>query len=164
MAENATNRLIDGAHKASMECYPSYRHRMAALAQTLGRPWRGDVCRAPAVEAVVDYGRWIARCECGGAEYVTPDDPVFYCCSCGNARTNGAARPVAFPEDIAEIEAALMEIPVDDSDGKDAAERALRAKPVLRGLVRNWKPGEKPAALRKKLKDAKAREKKDGGQ
>ncbi len=48
------------------------------------------------VIARIDNGRWIADCECNGAEYVDPDEPVFWCFSCNN-RHHGLLRPVKFP-------------------------------------------------------------------
>ena len=50
------------------------------------------------VAAVWDEERWIARCECGGAEVVDPAEPVFFCCSCGNAGVGGRWRKVVFSE------------------------------------------------------------------
>jgi hypothetical protein len=49
------------------------------------------------VAARIDHGRWIADCECGGAEYVDADDPVFFCFSCENQAHASQLRPVRFP-------------------------------------------------------------------
>lgn len=49
------------------------------------------------VTARIDHGRWIADCECNGAEYVDPDEPIFFCLSCMNAANGGKLRPVKFP-------------------------------------------------------------------
>jgi len=73
------------------------------------------------VYAQVNYGRWVALCECGGAEYVSVHDPLFFCNACGNASVGGRLRPVVFPENIDEITSKLLEKPVAD---------------------RNWKPEE----------------------
>lgn len=59
------------------------------------------------VFARLEVGRWIADCKCGGAEYVDPADPIFFCMSCGNTEYGGAIRPVVFPEKRNEIEAAV---------------------------------------------------------
>jgi len=59
------------------------------------------------VMARIDFGRWIADCECGGAEYVSPEDPIFFCFSCGNTQYHGAIRPVVFPAKRDEIESAI---------------------------------------------------------
>ncbi len=68
------------------------------------------VCDAQVV-ARIDHGRWIADCECKGAEYVDPDEPVFFCFSCLNAGCRGALRPVKFPpaEIREQIETTLSE-------------------------------------------------------
>jgi len=49
------------------------------------------------VRARIDHGRWIADCECKGAEYVDPDEPIFFCLSCLNVNHGGKLRPVVFP-------------------------------------------------------------------
>ncbi|MHB0922612.1 MAG: hypothetical protein ACYC3H_01430 [Bellilinea sp.] len=49
------------------------------------------------VVARIDHGRWIADCECNGAEYVDPGEPVFFCLSCLNGSNGGRLRPVKFP-------------------------------------------------------------------
>jgi len=49
------------------------------------------------VTARIDHGRWIADCECKGAEYVDPVEPIFFCLSCMNANHGGLLRPVVFP-------------------------------------------------------------------
>ena len=61
------------------------------------------------VTARIDHGRWIADCECRGAEYVDPDEPIFFCLSCMNTEYQGQVRPVQFPapEIRAQIEAGL---------------------------------------------------------
>lgn len=69
------------------------------------------------VAARIDFGRWVCDCECGGAEYVDPADPVFYCMSCGNTQYEGGLRPVVFPKNREEIEA-----------------------PIVAGKYHSWKP------------------------
>lgn len=58
---------------------------------------KNEVCKQPVV-ARIDHGRWIADCECKGAEYVDPDEPIFFCLSCLNTQYGGALRPVIFPD------------------------------------------------------------------
>ncbi len=71
--------------------------RMALAAGFRPRPEFAD----DEVEAVWDAvgKRWVAMCECGGAEVVDPNEPVFFCCSCGNAKVGGLWRPVNFPQE-----------------------------------------------------------------
>ncbi len=62
-----------------------------------------DEIAAVQIVAQRDGGRWVAVCECGGAEVVAgpnaPDDEqVFFCCSCGNAAVGGRWRPVVYEE------------------------------------------------------------------
>ena len=57
----------------------------------------------------INHGRWIARCSiCGGAEEVAPQEPVFYCLSCGNMNNEGHPMRVVFPEHAKEIEGVLL--------------------------------------------------------
>lgn len=86
-----------------------------------------------AVVARIWQGQWIADCECNGACFVDPDEPIFFCFSCGN-RTNGQKpRPVIFPSETErmEIERLLLERPVNDMAGLTDNERAGLAKPLL---------------------------------
>ena len=53
--------------------------------------------------------RWLARCECGGWEDVTPADPVHFCLSCYNREAGNRLRPVVFPAQREEVESLLME-------------------------------------------------------
>jgi hypothetical protein len=89
--------------------------------------------------ATVNHGRWVGICECGGAEIVTPNDPIFFCFSCYNLDNKYHVRPVAFPheKEQAAISAVLME-----RDHKDM----------------HWTPGETVEVLKgqnKVLREAK---------
>ena len=53
--------------------------------------------------AYVNQGRWIAKCECGGAEIIWSEG-LFMCQSCWNSAYKHNFRPVVFPEQRAEIE------------------------------------------------------------
>lgn len=71
------------------------------------------------VQAYINYGRWVVKCpDCAGCEDADPGEPIFFCLSCGQ---DGYFKSVVFPEDRAEIEAALLARPVEN---------------------RNWEPGE----------------------
>jgi len=85
------------------------------------------------VVARIWQGQWIADCECNGASFVDPDEPVFFCFSCGNRANGSKPRPVKFPPEAErlEIERLLLERPVDDLAGLTDLERAGMAKPVL---------------------------------
>lgn len=64
------------------------------------------------VQAYVNHGRWVADCECGGAEIVDPARPTFFCVSCGNAGHGGQSRAVEFPDYVAGIEIILAVRPI----------------------------------------------------
>jgi len=76
------------------------------------------------VRAEINHGRWIARCACGGAEDVSPAEPVFYCLSCGNADNDGHVMTIEFPTAAA----------------REAIEAALLKRLEMEN--RNWQPGE----------------------
>jgi len=112
------------------------------------------------VRARIELGQWIADCECGGAEFVDPQEPIFACMSCGNRADAGRLRPVQFPapEERKEIERLVLERPVDDLRGLDDLERAHMARAVIYieqndgkhlPLTRSWNPSESIADLRK---------------
>jgi hypothetical protein len=65
----------------------------------------------PPLKAAINWGRWIVRCECGGAEYVSPRDPRVYCVSCRN-RGTGKWRRVEFPPDPAAVERETLRLPL----------------------------------------------------
>ena len=98
--------------------------------------------RGKTVPAYISNGRWMALCDetgCQGCEYVDPDEPIFYCLSCGNGQT-GQARPVKFPSRRREIEAALLERAMVPSGGNDVVTRAFNARPLDEALRRDWVP------------------------
>jgi len=53
-----------------------------------------DAPSGTAVKARIWQGQWIADCECGGAEFVFVDEPIFYCFGCGNRANANGVRPV----------------------------------------------------------------------
>lgn len=64
----------------------------------------------PPLRAFVNHGRWIVLCECGNAEYVSPDEPIVLCAVCLNHGA-GKWRAVEFPPDPAAIERELVRLP-----------------------------------------------------
>jgi hypothetical protein len=79
------------------------------------------------VVAYVNAGRWLAKCECGGAEFVDFEDPSFMCCSCWNEPIGHAWRTVVIPAPATRV----------------AVDRLLILRPEEN---RNWK-GESVATL-----------------
>ena len=87
------------------------------------------------VQALVNHGRWIAKCPnpgCGGALVVSAQDPIFLCTDCGSEENGGRSYTVRFP------------------DEKEAVERELMKRPVVarKATNRNWLPGETVDKLR----------------
>ena len=111
------------------------------------------------VEAEINWGRWIARCpDCPGAEDVAPEEPIFYCFSCGNYMNEGHPRKVIFPSEKIrkQIEAEVMKRPVEFAGGANEIDRAINAKPTASDdkgvLSRCWIPGESVEALKRENK------------
>jgi hypothetical protein len=150
--------IITAKHYAQREGAASVFERIQKIARTLSQ--RGGTIiqiasadpQGFAVLAEIEFGQWIARCECGGAEMVDPDEPIFFCFGCGNRTNRRYLRPVHFPEaaERAEIERLVLERPVDDARGLDDLDRAYQSKTLLYvdagtailPLSRSWKPGE----------------------
>jgi hypothetical protein len=127
-------------------------------------PIKTDVKGKP-VYAEINFGQWLAKCpDCPGAEAVAPEDPVFYCFSCGNFTNNGHFRQVIFPATRTRkaIEAEVLRRPVEIKAGTHTIERLTLAKPLIRtekGLLsRSWTPDEELETLRQQNKDIKAGE------
>ncbi len=93
---------------ATQEKFKSVKDRVISWANKSGHKFVGDRTAGNPVSARIDYGRWIADCECGGAEYVDPEEPIFFCMACGNKITSGRARKVVFPKNRVEVEIKTM--------------------------------------------------------
>lgn len=85
------------------------------------------------LQAEVNQGRWIVKCECSGAEYAW-EEGVFLCQSCWNSTHKHQLRKSVFPKQRKSIEEALDKRPL---------------------MNRNWSPGETLAQLRAENKDHK---------
>jgi hypothetical protein len=134
-------KIFSGNDKARELGFKSFREMTIGLAERKGlKP--GVETDKSRVYARVDFGRWIADCECGAANYVEPSDPVYFCATCGNAASGGKWRGVVFPENRAEIEAELLKRDVLVNPKMKPIDGAINAKSVLPGLARSWMPGE----------------------
>lgn len=140
-------KIIRGRDIAAIRGAKNYREWVIRIARQRSLPFTGLATNKDPVFARIDFGRWIADCECGGAEYVDPDDPIFFCLSCGNQAHDGKARRVVFPKNREEIETAVLERRVKTVPGLDAANQALRSINVD-GISRSWCPGETVKQLR----------------
>jgi len=99
--------------------------RLDLLAKATGHP------TGRPVYARVEANRWIADCECGGAEVVTPADPAFFCISCMNEGNRNRPRPIIFPDDASEVEDVLLARPEPDTRNYTPA-AAVSAHPKLK--------------------------------
>ena len=69
-----------------------------------------DITSLP-LQAYVNHGRWIVKCECGGAEKAW-EEGWFMCQSCYNAKHKHQYRKVIFPEFRKDIEELLSKRPL----------------------------------------------------
>lgn len=147
---------MDLAHRDGAKNQQEWIRMMCGrLGTMLETPFTGQVS-GDAVLAEINFGRWIARCpDCGGAEYVSPSEKVFYCLSCGNHSLGGDARRVVFPENREEIEAEVLSREVTQGRGINPMDRAIKAQPKVPGLSRSWTPGESVEDLKEQKRLAK---------
>lgn len=147
------DKVITALDYAKREGCANVRERIQKICNAkiarnvMDRPAKIDKVKGKKVYAELNYGQWIARCECGGAEAVDPSDAVFFCFSCGNYSNNGALRPVVFPNNIKDIEKEVMKRPIRIGVGTHEIERLTLATPEIyvdsKGfLSRSWVPGE----------------------
>lgn len=141
------DKIFSGNDKAKELGYKNYREMIAGLAARRGYV-PGVEIGGTNVFARIDFGRWIADCECGSANYVEPSDPVYFCATCGNATSGGKLRGVVFPENRAEIEAELLERVVFVNPKLKPMDAAINARSAVPGLVRSWMPGETVQTLK----------------
>lgn len=117
-----TARDTIGALRSGMTLATWYARQAQGIGFLFGGAPRGSVL------AEINHGRWIVRCPfCPGAEEADPEEPIFYCLSCGNADNYGQVMTVEFPANREEIEQALL------------------ARPDMGN--RNWTAGEELADL-----------------
>lgn len=156
--------IITARHYAEREGCESVRERILKMRQKIHKTKNIalqvlgiDDPSGQAVEARIWQGQWVADCDCGGCEFVDPEEQIFYCFSCGNRANNNRVRPVLFPADRAEIEQLVLARPVDDRKGLTDLEQAGLAKALVivqsdgaqYSLVRSWTPGESAEDLAK---------------
>ena len=145
------DKIYTGNDKAHEIGYDSLRSMIYDLARQRGFKLTGKISRDK-VKARIDFGRWIADCPCGGAGYVDPDDPIFWCGSCGNEKHHGDFLTVVFPKNREEIENEILARPVRLLPEKmlsGPTQGAMNSIPVLPGLPRSWNPGESVEELKR---------------
>jgi hypothetical protein len=94
-----------------------------SAAAATARYWRAPVSLADAMAAepgppeiaiavYANHGRWIAECpDCREAQIASATDYRFMCNGCANVAVGGLWRAVVWPEEHAEIDAALSSRP-----------------------------------------------------
>jgi len=157
-------KIINAKDYMKREGVKSMKERInkicARMGDTLDTPFVDCEPIGKPVYAEVNFGQWVARCQCGGAETVDPDEPIFYCFSCGNYENHGKPRKVIFPskKEIKDIETVLLKRPVIVKGGTRVIERTVNAKPAIideKGVLsRSWIPGEPVKHLRKENKES----------
>lgn len=138
------DKIFTGIDRAKELGYANYRDYLTALGIRFGHRWNGK-SNDVTVTARVDFGRWIADCKCGAAQYVEPGEP-FYCAECGTAWNDGLGCQVIFPDTKEEIEQELMERPVLKHGRKD--QKTIQPPPEEPGLTRSWSPEETTTDLK----------------
>lgn len=97
-------KIFTGNDRAQEMGYQTYRELQVYLLKShygIALPMKYNEDKP--IHMHIDFGRMLAKCECGAAEYVQPDDPYFFCKICHNATAGGLLRPVIFPDNLKEI-------------------------------------------------------------
>jgi len=79
------------------------------------------------LEAFVNHGRWIVKCECGGAEKAW-EEGWFMCQSCFNAGHKHQYRKAVFPKNRPKIEALLVLRPIPNRNWRNETLAMLTAE------------------------------------
>lgn len=159
--------IVTAKHYAKQEGAESVKDRILKLRDRIYRE-KGvalevldiDKPSGTPVYARIEQGAWIADCECGGAQFVDADEPVYFCFGCGNRANKFRVRPVIFPDQRQAIEALILARPVDDLAGLTELEQAGLSKPLAfvvvdghrKGLSRNWLQDESVDDLKEQNK------------
>lgn len=153
-----TQKIFTGDDRARELGFKSYREFVTKFAARMNYTIEEGIADDMPLNAFVTGGRWVAQCECGDCYYVSPTDPLGFCYGgCGNAVQGGKLRPIVFPDNRAEIEAALLERELNcvqtafDRLGTQHALHPNLFQPV--GAPRNW-DGETVEELRTEQEQA----------
>lgn len=120
-------RILDALDYAKREKVGTVKNRITKLCMRNGFKQPEKVLK-DAVKARIDKGRWIADCDCGGAEAVSRKEPVFYCFSCGNAKHEGQMLTVIFPKNADKVEQEVLKQSFTPGNGKDEISKLLTGK------------------------------------
>lgn len=141
---NTHHIVVTASHLAKHEGHESVIARIYRLAGRFGFTPQPIEMQGTPVIARIDRSRWLADCECGGAEYVDPDEPFFFCANCGNDADSAKVRPVVFPpiETRQALEALITSRPVTIRGGSTLQQQLLTADESIPRLQRQWDAGE----------------------
>lgn len=150
LEKHIMDKIFTGLDRAKELGFSTYRDYLTALGVKYNHRWNG-ISNNTQVTARIDFGRWIADCKCGAAQYVEPDQP-FYCAECGMTWNDNLGCEVIFPpiDKIIEVEAELMERPVLKRGKKD--QKTIQPPPAEPGLSRSWTPDETVEELKEQRK------------
>lgn len=103
-------------HEFGVSDFQAWLEVMDARQADLGRPPvprpLGEAPDAPPAVARMNYGRWLADCDCGSAVLLFRCTAAwFWCPACGNATSSGKLRPVIWPENHAQIDIDMATLP-----------------------------------------------------
>lgn len=131
-------------HAPSVRTWLQLRSQAMVEARAYRNAWDGvRMSIEHQVRAFVNHNRWLAECPfCHSFEYVDDAERVFFCTRCGN-NDSGIALPVIFPDEQAQIEAALLARPVVLGQGVSIVEQNLYGQ-----NERHWAPGVPVDALK----------------
>lgn len=84
--------------------------------------------------AYINQGNWLARCECGGVEFVDDGMPLFMCCSCWNAAHGHRWRAVSMPRIRSAIERVLLARPAANRNWRGESLVVLKRENAEHGI------------------------------
>lgn len=153
------DKIYTGNDRAKELKFRNFQEMIFALAKRNNQAWNGKTNYEPAsgLVACVNAGRWAVMCECGNGSYADPDYCFAFCAVCGNASTGGDLRVVIFPDNRAEIEAALLEREIKSPF--DIGTQGIFmpvSQPAHKKMHRSWLPGETIEHIKQEYQDAKA--------
>lgn len=134
------DKIFDGEDKAKELGYLNYVDMVLELASIKNKQISNEAIKNNPVYARIDFGRWLADCECGAANYISRSNLNFYyCVTCGNIMTNGKVRSVVMPDNFQEIEIELLRRKVFNKFGLSGTNGAMNS---IGPISRSWSPGE----------------------
>lgn len=91
-----------------------WRDRQTRLPKFNGSNMPKGLDKRYSTTAYISHGRWVAECpgpNCNSAQYVSPDDPRFWCIACENAYARGKWISVEWPQRWEARERVMLERP-----------------------------------------------------